>query len=111
MPDSQHDEVSIQNATERTLTHLRVNVGKYEAFLLLDLKPVSIVTLNAHPQKDNGQDLSYIGCKGRFDDGTPIREAAGNFIVRGKYHGPAHYSLKIKDNGVLINRREFESSK
>lgn len=109
VPESQHDEVSIQNATERTVTYLRVNVGKYEAFLLLDLKPGSIVTLSAQPQTDNGQDLSFIGCKGRFDDGTPIREEAGNFLVRGKYHGPAHYSIKISDKDVQISSREFAS--
>jgi hypothetical protein len=100
--------VSKQKAKDLKLSYLRVNVGKYEAFLLLDLKPRSIVTLKVQPQTDDGQDLSYIGCKGRFDDGTPLKEEAGNFIVRGKYHGPAHYSLKISDDSVLISSRDFE---
>ena len=108
-PEPQHDEVSIENDTDRLITYLKVNAGKYESFLLLELKPRSLVVLNPQPQTDKGQDLSYIGCKGRFNDGTPIGEEAGNFRVQGRYRGSAHYSIKISTNGVLISSKEFES--
>lgn len=109
LPEAQHDEISIENATDRTLTYLRVNDGKYEVFLLFELQPRSFVTLYVQPQTDEGQDLSYIGCKGRFDDGTSIAEVAGNFRVRGRYHGRSHYSVKISDKGVQITSKELES--
>ena len=110
LPKSQHDELVVENATDRTITYLRVNAGKYETFLLLELKAGSFVTLEVEAQTDKGQDLSYIGCKGRFADGTPIGEEAGNFLVKGKYRNPAHYSLRISDNGVSITSKEFEST-
>ena len=108
-PKPQHDEVSVENATDRTITYLRVNAGKYETFLLFELKPRSLVTLNAQAQTDEGKDLSYIGCKGRFEDGTTIGEKPGNFDIRGKYAGLAHYSIKVSDSAVQIISKEFES--
>lgn len=108
-PEPQHDEVSIENATDRTITYLRVNAGKYETFLLFELKPRSLVTLNAQAQTDKGHDSSFIGCKGRFEDGTPIREKPGDFDIRGKYSSPAHYSVKVSDSAVLITSKEFDS--
>lgn len=106
---SQHDQVIIANETDQTLTYLRLNVGKYEAFLLFEVKPKSSLTLNVQPQSDEGHDSSYIGCKGRFDDGNIISEAAGNFGVRGRYLGRSHYTVKITDKGVLISSQEFEA--
>jgi hypothetical protein len=29
------------------------------------------------------------------------------FDIRGKYKGPAHYSINVSDNGVSITSREF----
>lgn len=109
VPTPQHDEIGIENATERTLTYLRIDAGKYETFLLLELKAGSSLTLKTQPQTDVGQDLSYIGCKGRFDDGTSIEEQAANFSVRGKYRGPAHYGIRISERGVVISSNDFES--
>jgi hypothetical protein len=107
VPLSQHDEVIVANETDQSLTYLRLNAGKYEAFLLFEVKPKSSLTLNVQPQSDEGRDSSYIGCKGRFDDGNLIAEAAGNFGVRGRYRGRSHYSVKITNKGVLISSQEF----
>lgn len=106
-PEPQHDEVSVENATDRTITYLQVNAGKYETFLLFELKPRSLVTLNAQAQTDKGKDYSYIGSKGRFEDGTPIREVGGNFDIRGKYRSPSHYSVKVSDSAVQITSKEY----
>lgn len=78
------------------------------SILILELKPGSNVTLKAQPQTDEGQDLSYIGCKGRFDDRTSTREEAGNFRVRDKYQGPAQYAIEISEQGVLISSKDFQ---
>lgn len=106
---SQHDEVIVANETDQTLTYLRLDVGKYEAFLLFEVQPKSSLTLNVQPQSDEGRDSSYVGCKGRFDDGNLIAEAAGNFGVRGRYRGRSHYAVKITNKGVLISSQEFEA--
>jgi hypothetical protein len=79
-PQAQHDEVLVSNETDRPVTYLWVNAGKYEMYLILELRPQSSVTLRVQPQTDEGMDFSYIGCKGRFRDGRAIAEAAGNFI-------------------------------
>ena len=109
LPLSQHDEVIVANETDQTLTYLRLNAGKYEAFLLFEVQPKSCLTLNVQPQSDEGRDSSYIGCKGRFDDGNSVAEVAGNFGVRGRYRGRAHYAVKITNKGVLISSQEFEA--
>jgi len=108
LPEYQHDEVTVANETDRTVAYLRLNAGKYEAFLVFELLPKSSVTLNVQPQTDDGRDASYIGCKGRLDNGNPIAESAGNFRVRGKYRGRAHYAVNITDQGVSIKSKEFE---
>jgi hypothetical protein len=109
IPQSQHDEITVANETGRTLTYLWLRSGKYELFLLFELKPALTVTLRSQAQTDEGQDSSYIGCKGKFDDGKALAEVAANFSIRGKYRGPSHYSVRITEKGVLIASQEFEA--
>jgi hypothetical protein len=109
LPPSQHDEVIVANETDQTLTYLRLNAGKYEIFLLFEVAPKSSLILNVQPQSDEGADSSYIGSKGRFDDGKSLAEAGGNFAVRGRYRGRAHYTVKITNKGFLIGSQEFEA--
>ncbi len=106
---SQPDEITVANETGQTLTYLWLRSGKYELFLLFELKPALTVTLRSQAQTDEGQDSSYIGCKGKLEDGKAIAEVAANFSIRGKYRGPSHYSVRITEKRVLITSQEFEA--
>jgi hypothetical protein len=108
IPQSQHDEITVANETGRTLKYLWLGAGKYERFLLFELQSASSVTLRVQAQTDEGQDSSYIGCKGKFDDGKAFAEVAANFSILGKYRGPSHYSVRITEKAVLITSQEFE---
>jgi hypothetical protein len=108
---TQHDEISISNSTEKVIAYLRVRAGKGEMFLLFDLQPKSVIRLNTKPQTDRGEDLSWVDCKGKFNDGERISEEGANFKVRGKYQGTAHYCISINNNGLDIKSQEFEGFK
>ncbi len=105
---SQYDEVTVVNQASRIVRYLWLNSGKYELFLFFEVQPASSITFHVQPQTDVGQDLSYIGCKGRFDDGSAIAEVATNFDIRQKYRGPAHYVVRITESGVLVASNEFK---
>jgi hypothetical protein len=62
------------NETDRSLNHLILRVGKYEMFLLFDLRPKSVTKLLVDPQTDQTSDLSYISSEGVFIGGERIPE-------------------------------------
>lgn len=106
---AQHDEIKVHNQTNRSLTYLRVNSGKYEMFLLFELKPNSTVILPTRAQPSVESDLSWISSVGKFEHGVPLKEEGKNFYIRGKYNGPAHYSILIREDGITILSEEFEA--
>jgi hypothetical protein len=110
-PQTWQDELTIANETNRVVTYLNVRVGKDEMFLLLELQPGSVVKLPVQPQTNKNADLSWVWCSGKSEPGTNLPEAGTNFNIRGKYSGPAHYCIEIKDDGASIGSREFEGYK
>ena len=105
-PSLNRDQVFVTNDTDHALSYFRVDAR--DMFLLLELGPHSSVRLFATPQTDKIGDTSWVGCFGRFDDGRVLRYEGKNFIIRGKYVSPAHYSISIRDIGVVIESKEFE---
>jgi len=108
IPQSQHDEVYVANNTNQVITYLTLRAKKDEMILQFDLQPKSVVKLYVEPQSDQRADLSWIWCKGKFVSGQNILETGTNFKIRGKYNGPAHYCVSVKDQQVSIESREFE---
>ena len=104
------DEVTVYNETSGVVNYVVVKCGKYEVFLLLDLPSKSVVKLFAEPQTDQHNDISYISVMGRLGGALQPSETGKNFSVHGKYQGPAHYEVHIKDKFVEITSREFEST-
>lgn len=107
IPQSQHDEVTISNETNKVITYFRLVVEKNEMFLLFDIQPKPARILSVHPQTDRGRDYSWISGTGKTDD-KDIAEYGVNFEVRDRYKNPAHYCIKIKDEGLTITSKEFE---
>jgi hypothetical protein len=103
------DEVVVYNETADSLSYLVVRSGKYEVFLLIDLPPNSVVKLSPEPQTDEHGDSSYISASGKLNRGGLISETGRNFNVHGKYKGPAHYAIHIKDGALQITSEEFEA--
>jgi hypothetical protein len=104
---SQSDEVKVTNETDELITYLAIIIEKQEMFLIFDLQPHYTITLSVHPQTDQRMDSSWINCWGKFKDDKAVPQKGVNFRIRGKYKGPAHYSIIIRETGVAITSQEF----
>jgi hypothetical protein len=101
-------EVLVTNETNKGISYLRIVAGDLILVTLMD--PTSTVKLEVGDVSLQRGESSYIAAKGRFGDGSEIREEGANFAVNHEYANPAHYAIVIKDTGVVISSREFSRS-
>lgn len=104
-PSMRRDEISVINETNSVISYL--NVTASDRFLLLEVQPHTSTRLLARPQTDQTANGSWISCFGKFADGRNINEGR-NFSIRGQYVSPAHYCIFVREEGVVIQSREFE---
>jgi len=99
-------EVLVINETNKEVSYLSVTAG--DMFLLMGLQPKSRIKLGVASVSLQRGELSYLSAKGRFADGSEIREEGVDFDTNGKYANPAHYSIVINNTAVVISSQEFE---
>jgi hypothetical protein len=106
--DPMPGEVLVINETNKGISYLRIVAG--DLFLVTLMDPTSTVKLEVEDVSLQRGESSYIAAKGRFGDGSEIREEGADFAVNHEYANLARYSIVIKDTGVVISSREFNRS-
>ena len=109
-----YDLIEFSNNSGRTITNVLIS-GKTskrgEKLLLLDIKPGEKVRVQTAAQTDEGADLSWLQCIGRFEDGKTLNTVGRNFYIKGKYKSPSHYFITVADNTAEIESQEYQAVK
>ncbi|MCI0561564.1 MAG: hypothetical protein MN733_24005 [Nitrososphaera sp.] len=108
-PISECDTVLVHNNANKTISFLQISGKGYEMFLIFDLQPGYKVKLYITPQTRRGEDHSWIGATGRFDDGS-ITSGGNSFRSKTGYSSPIHYCMTIIEGLIHIESQELEGS-
>ena len=90
------DEISLSNNTEEPIDLLIVKYGKYERFLVFDLKPGARIQLQASPQLDKDWVASEVRYTAYYNDHS-FSGSAGQVRSRKIEEGSQNVSVDIKD--------------
>lgn len=107
-PQSQCDEIAVSNNTAKSISFLTISTPS-EVFLFCGILPFTNTRIYSTSQSDNITDYSNIGARCQFNDKSSI-SFGEDFLVKGKYKGPSHYSVEVTEISIVITSQEFTDS-
>jgi hypothetical protein len=96
-----YDEIVIRNVASTTVSLLRISCR--DMFLLVDLHPGQVVTIEA-PMQRTYMERSWLEVDGEFADGGFIGRTAKNFTIPGGTDEKlgARYNVDVTDSGITL---------
>lgn len=99
--DRVFDELTVSNISNQMVRRFRLDVAKFEKFLVFDLAPGSSVKLRAFPQSRRMSDFCGFNFYAKFNSSELA--GAGAFDPPAGIRGGGHFVIEVSDTEIKIS--------